>query len=169
MDISTSIIWLDDIQASKKELLGGKFYNLTELKAAGFLVPSGFGISTEAYEQFMEACGLKRKAANVYAIARSKKLSDLKNETNDLINSILTSEIPSNLDSLIRKNYSLLERQSGQKDIPVAVRSSGESEDLAGASFAGQYDTYLWVSGIESVFQHIRLCWASMFNETVLT
>ena len=169
MNTDTSIIWLDDPQGSNNKLLGGKFSNLAELTSAGFLVPRGFGITTVAYQQFMEASGLKEIATDIYAIADSRILSDLRNETTDLINCILTSEIPKNLDSLIRENYLLLEKQSGQKCVPVAIRSSGESEDLAGASFAGQYDTYLWVSGIESVFQHIRLCWASMFNETVLT
>jgi pyruvate, water dikinase len=49
------------------------------------------------------------------------------------------------------------------------VRSSGESEDLAGASFAGQYDTFLWIRGIEDVLRHVRRCWSGMFGEAVLT
>ncbi len=168
MNMDPTIIWLDGPQVSKNKLLGGKFHNLAELTSAGFVVPQGFGITTVAYEQFMKASGLKEMAADIYAIASPTNLSDLKSETTDLINRILTSQIPRSLDSLIRENYSLLEKRSGLNHVPVAIRSSGESEDLVGASFAGQYDTYLWVSGIESVFQHIRLCWASMFNETVL-
>jgi cytochrome P450 len=47
-------------------------------------------------------------------------------------------------------------------DVPVAVRSSATSEDGADASFAGQYDTYLWVTGADEVLRHVERCWASM-------
>ena len=51
----------------------------------------------------------------------------------------------------------------------MAVRSSGEAEDLADASFAGQYDTYLWIAGADAVLRHVRACWASMFGDTALS
>jgi pyruvate,water dikinase len=48
--------------------------------------------------------------------------------------------------------------------IPVAVRSSATAEDLPTASFAGQQDTYLWITGAEQVIQNVRKCWASLFT-----
>jgi pyruvate,water dikinase len=51
----------------------------------------------------------------------------------------------------------------------VAVRSSGVAEDLAGASFAGQYDTYLWIRGEAAVLDNVRRCWQGLFGEAVLT
>ena len=49
-------------------------------------------------------------------------------------------------------------------DVPVAVRSSATAEDLPGASFAGQQDTYLWIVGADSVVEHVRRCWASLYT-----
>jgi len=49
-------------------------------------------------------------------------------------------------------------------DLPVAVRSSATAEDLPGASFAGQQDTYLWVVGVDAILSHVRRCWASLYT-----
>src|SRR5262249_37605176 len=49
-------------------------------------------------------------------------------------------------------------------DVPVAVRSSATAEDTAEASFAGQQDTYLWISGVDEVTRHVVRCWASLFT-----
>ena len=65
--------------------------------------------------------------------------------------------------------YAELGRRCGERDVPVAVRSSGEAEDLAGASFAGQYDTFLWVRGADAVLAHMRRCWAGLFGAAVLS
>ncbi|MFQ5418975.1 MAG: PEP/pyruvate-binding domain-containing protein, partial [Anaerolineae bacterium] len=54
--------------------------------------------------------------------------------------------------------------QSPIPNLPVAVRSSATAEDLPGASFAGQQDTYLWIVGIEAVLSHVRKCWASLYT-----
>ena len=77
--------------------------------------------------------------------------------------------LPAELESAIREAYAELERRAGQPDVAVAVRSSGESEDLGGASFAGQYDTFLWIRGAEGLLAHVRRCWAGMFGAAVLT
>jgi pyruvate,water dikinase len=53
--------------------------------------------------------------------------------------------------------------------VPVAVRSSGVAEDLSGASFAGQYETYLWIIGADAVIEHARRCWTGLFGPQVLT
>jgi pyruvate, water dikinase len=77
--------------------------------------------------------------------------------------------LPADLETAIRDAYAELERRAGRQGLPVAVRSSGESEDLAGASFAGQYDTFLWIRGADDVLRHVRSCWAGMFGAAVLT
>ena len=77
--------------------------------------------------------------------------------------------MPGELETAIRRNYALLEEKTGRPGTPVAVRSSGEAEDLADASFAGQYDTYLWIAGADAVLRHVRACWASMFGDAALS
>jgi pyruvate,water dikinase len=85
------------------------------------------------------------------------------------VETIRTAPLPADLERQIRAGYAELERRTGRKDVPVAVRSSGESEDLAGASFAGQYQTYLWICGADAVLENMRACWAGMFADTVLS
>jgi pyruvate, water dikinase len=163
------ILWLDHDTAPGNPLLGGKFANLAEMTAAGFAVPPGFGVSTAAYRYFMKECGLVSEAQEVQQAARTLALPNMKARSANLVEAIASAPMPGKLESAVRANYALLEEKTGQKGVPVAVRSSSESEDLVGASFAGQYDTYLWITGADAVLQNIRACWASMFGEAVLT
>ncbi len=169
MSADPYIIWLDEDGAPGNALLGGKFANLAEMTAAGFAVPAGFGVSTAAYRHFMNETGLAAEAEAVQRSARSLALADIKARAVELVAAISSAPLPEELEAAVRKNYALLEGKTGETNLPVAVRSSGESEDLAGASFAGQYDTYLWITGADAVLENMRACWASMFGEAVLT
>jgi pyruvate,water dikinase len=72
--------------------------------------------------------------------------------------------IPGAIEEQIRKAYAALCASTGVRDVPVAVRSSATAEDLPGASFAGQQDTFLWVVGPDSVLEHVRRCWSSLYT-----
>ena len=163
------ILWLDHESAPDNPLLGGKFASLAEMTAAGFSVPPGFGVTTTAYRVFMTHAGLDDKAAFVREAVRRKALANIGSGRTKLVEAIGTDPMPDELETAIRRNYSILEERTGQAAVPVAVRSSGEAEDLADASFAGQYDTYLWVTGADAVLRHVRACWASMFGDTALS
>ncbi len=65
--------------------------------------------------------------------------------------------------------YAELSRRGRRQTSPVAVRSSAVTEDLAGASFAGQLETYLWVEGADAVLEHVRRCWGGFFTPEALT
>ena len=163
------VLWLDHASAPDNPLLGGKFASLAEMTAAGFAVPPGFGVTTAAYRVFMVHAGLDDKAAFVREAARGRAPADSGEARALLVEAIGASPMPDELENAIRRNYALLEERTGQDGVPVAVRSSGEAEDLADASFAGQYDTYLWISGAEAVLRHVRACWASMFGDAALS
>ena len=163
------ILWLDDRSAPRNPLLGGKFSSLAEVTASGTPVPHGFGITTAAYRQFMASAGLDDEARRIREAASDMALEDIKGQTTALVHGIMTVPLPKDVEEAIRENYAQLEERTGIPNVPVAVRSSGESEDLIGASFAGQYDTFLWICGIEAVLHHMRLCWASMFGAAVLS
>jgi len=163
------VLWLDDPSASGNPTLGGKFANLAEMTAAGFSVPPGFGVTTAAYRHFMAANGLTEEARRISKAAPDLKLAEIKGVTAPLLNGIANAPMPADLENEIRQGYARMEQQSGVEALPVAVRSSGESEDLAGASFAGQYDTFLWIRGADVVLERIRACWAGMFGEAVLS
>ena len=163
------ILWLDQEGAPENPLLGGKFASLAEMSAAGFAVPPGFGVTTTAYRVFMAHAGLDGKAALVREAARRTALADIGCARARLVEAIGTAPLPPTLETAIRRNYAILEEKTGRPGVPVAVRSSGEAEDLADASFAGQYDTYLWIAGADAVLRHVRACWASMFGDTALS
>lgn len=163
------ILWLHEPSAGGNPLLGGKFANLGEMTAAGFAVPPGFGITTAAYRYFLRFAGLEAETRRVREAASSLQLSDIKRETAALLAGIASAPFPADLEALVREHYNRLEERVGVRDVPVAVRSSGESEDLAGASFAGQYDTFLWICGADALLAHVRACWAGMFGEAVLS
>jgi pyruvate,water dikinase len=168
-EISPLVLWIDQPEAVGSRLLGGKFGSLAEMTAAGFAVPGGFGITTTAYRHFLESAGLADRARQVRASAVGADLATVQAISAEFAAAIEAAPLPADLEAAVRDAYAELERRTGQPDLPVAVRSSGESEDLAGASFAGQYDTFLWVRGIEQVLQRLRSCWAGMFGAAVLT
>lgn len=162
------ILWLDQDGASGNALLGGKFANLAEMTAAGFAVPPGFGISTAAYRHFIAETGLLAEVGAIQRSASKLALVDIKARSAELLGAIASAPLPLELEAAVRENYALLEEKTGERAVPVAVRSSGEAEDLTGASFAGQYDTYLWITGADAVLENMRACWASMFGEALL-
>jgi pyruvate,water dikinase len=168
-DTSPLVLWIDQPEAVGSRLLGGKFGSLAEMTAAGFAVPGGFGITTTAYRHFLSAAGLAERAGQVRAQAAGADLATVQALSAEFTAEIEAADLPADLETAVRAAYAELERRTGQPDLPVAVRSSGESEDLAGASFAGQYDTFLWVRGIEEVLRRVRSCWAGMFGAAVLT
>ena len=163
------ILWLDHGSAPANPLLGGKFASLAEMTAAGFSVPPGFGVTTAAYRAFMEHADLRPEAERVRNAARDMAVVDIGKDRARLVEAIGASPMPEALETAIRHGYRLLEERTGRAGVPVAVRSSGEAEDLADASFAGQYDTYLWIVGADAVLRQVRACWASMFGDTALT
>jgi pyruvate,water dikinase len=166
---SPFVLWIDDPAAVGSRQLGGKFGSLAEMTAAGFEVPGGFGITTSAYRRFLDAAGLAERARDVRIQAIGADLATVQAISTEFTAAIEGADLPVDLETAIRASYAELERRTGQPDLPVAVRSSGESEDLAGASFAGQYDTFLWVRGIDEVLRRVRSCWAGMFGAAVLT
>lgn len=138
--MGTRIRWLNDIGDGDLSWAGGKGANLARLSRLDLPVPPGFIITVESYRAFL--------AAN--------HLTDVDPDT--LSTRILSTPIPDDVIAPILEAY----RELGEPQ--VAVRSSGTAEDLASASFAGQHDTFLNVSGPESLLDAVRACWASLWS-----
>jgi pyruvate,water dikinase len=126
---------------------GGKGANLGELVRAGFPVPDGAVVTTDAYAAVVEHTGL---APIVTAAAEDEGVA--------VRAAFASVEIPAGLRTAILDAYALL--GSG----PVAVRSSATAEDLPGAAFAGQQDTYLNVVGPDALLDAVRRCWGSLWT-----
>jgi phosphohistidine swiveling domain-containing protein len=132
---------LGSLRAGDGALAGGKGANLGELIAAGFPVPDGFALTTDAYRLAAQAAAVDPADP----VASSERLR--------------TTEPPAAVARVALDAYHAL---GGG---PVAVRSSATAEDLAGASFAGQQDTFLGIVGDEALLDAVRGCWASLWNE----
>jgi pyruvate,water dikinase len=136
----------DDLAAA-----GGKGANLGELVRAGFPVPDGVVITTDAYATVVEHAGL---APAVAAAAEDDGAA--------LRAAFAAAEIPDDLRGAILGAHALLGNG------PVAVRSSATAEDLPGAAFAGQQDTYLNVVSADALLDAVRRCWGSLWTERAI-
>lgn len=127
-------------------LVGGKGANLVRLARAGFPVPDGFIITTAAYHTFATSAGIGQGQVDPAQLQAR----------------ISAAPISADLSAQILAAY---EQLGGPA---VAVRSSGTAEDLASASFAGQHDTFLDVSGAGALLTAVRACWASLWAPRVV-
>jgi pyruvate,water dikinase len=163
-----NVRWTDAPGATVAEL-GGKVNSLAEMVGAGFDVPPAFGITTTAFRAFMDAAGVADAIDRLRRDLDPGDLAQVQHVSDAICALIASSPLPAAVERDIRDAYAELERSSDHPGVPVAVRSSGVNEDLDGASFAGQYDTYLWISGADAVLEHVKRCWTGMFGPAVLT
>lgn len=143
---------------------GGKGANLGELTNAGIPVPPGFVITAETYRKFITKTGIADKINSMLEdldINNTVELQQVAEEIKDLI---INTEIPDELQRVIIEAYNALCIDVDIEDVIVAIRSSATAEDLPDASFAGQQETYLNITGIEDVLINVRKCWASLFE-----
>jgi pyruvate,water dikinase len=147
VDVDNALVLdLADLSADDIASVGGKAANLGELISAGFDVPPGFCITTDAYRRAVTGTAVESGTPTDAAAARA---------------AVLGAPFPIEVADAVREAYARLEAGAG----PVAVRSSATAEDLPGASFAGQQDTYLDVAGIDDVLDAVHRCWASLWTD----
>ena len=160
------ILWFEELGKEDIPLVGGKCANLGEMINAGIPVPPGFAVTAYAYKRFIEETRIAQK---IYDIL-DETITDPRNptqyeEASKKIRSLIESTpIPKDIRDAIVEAYRELSRRVGLKDVYVAVRSSATAEDLPGASFAGQQETFLNVRGEEEVLESVRKCWSSLFT-----
>ncbi|GAA4488452.1 phosphoenolpyruvate synthase [Rhodococcus olei] len=155
---------IGQVRLSDTPSVGGKAANLGELTHARFPVPPGFVVTREAYLDAMAAAGIRETlyARRVPSVDAGE--SDLAAAARELRESVLTAPVPDTLRTEIAAAY----RDLGDA-IRVAVRSSAPGEDAADTSFAGIHDSFTNVSGVDSVLDAVRRCWASLWSERALS
>jgi pyruvate,water dikinase len=163
------VVWLERADGGSFAQLGGKFASLAEMTQAGFGVPPAFAVTTRAYWAFMEQEGLREAARALRAGLDPADLPAVQRASAEITAHIEATPMPEAVAEEVRRGYGALCARAGVDALPVAVRSSGVAEDLAGASFAGQYETYLWITGADAVIEHVRRCWTGLFGPQVLT
>ncbi|WP_407411834.1 phosphoenolpyruvate synthase [Methanobrevibacter sp.] len=158
------VVKFEDLSKSDIGIAGGKGANLGELTQAGIPVPPGFVVTAQAYEKFMDEAGINDSVMKILDEIDINDTKALQAAAEKIKKIIIEAPIPEDLVLFIREFYNELCQRVGEDDTDVAIRSSATAEDLPEASFAGQQDTFLHVSGDDEVIEYIRKCWASLFE-----
>ena len=165
----TYVLRFDEVGKDNIPQVGGKGASLGEMVSAGLLVPPGFCITAQAYQDFLTEAGLQEPIDEILADMQPDDMEDVKTRSKMIRDLITQSAIPDAIEQQITEAYLELSRELEQPELAVAVRSSATAEDLPGASFAGQQDSYLNIRGVPSVLEHSRLCWASLWSHPAVT
>lgn len=158
------ISWFEEVNKESIALVGGKCSSLGELINAGVRVPPGFALTTHGFRQFMDGAGIRREVAQLLADVDHQDMDRLDAASAEIRAMIESRPISLELEDTIAEAYRKLSVRSCVPAVPVAVRSSATAEDLPGASFAGQQDTYLWIRGVDAVLHHVRRCISSLYT-----
>jgi pyruvate, water dikinase len=168
-----NILWFSDIMIEDIPLVGGKNASLGEmyskLTSKGVVVPNGFAVTAKAYWDFLDAGGLKKKMKKIVKDLDVEDIRSLKQTGKALRDLLMKEPIPKQIEDDIRKAYKELSKKTKKKNIDVAVRSSATAEDLPDASFAGQQETFLNISGEADLLKAVRKCFASLFNDRAIS
>ncbi len=168
---SDSSVWIldfEDIRIGDVDRVGGKTASLGEMIGAlgseGVQVPGGFAITAAAYRAFIAHGGLAEEMNHLLEGLDTVNIADLRTRGRRLRQLVLDAELPVDLRSEIVAAYDQL-----GDHVAVAVRSSATMEDLPDASFAGQQETYLNVSGHDSLLGACKRCFASLFTDRAIS
>ena len=167
-----SIRWFEELTNQDVPLVGGKNASLGEmigtLKAEGIRVPVGFATTAAAYRRFLAENELEEKIRGRLEEYRKKEKS--LHQSGDAIRRLIRrGSWPESLTLAIRDAYRKLGRRCGVEEVAVAVRSSATAEDLPDASFAGQQETFLNITGEEELLDACRRCYASLFTDRAIS
>ena len=164
--------WFKDIKIEDVGLVGGKNAALGEifcnLVPFGINVPDGFAVTAEAYDYFLEKAGVKGKIKKELLGLNTRDVVNLKRRGGAIRSMILKAAFPEDLKNEILSAYNELGQKYGAMP-DVAVRSSATAEDLPGASFAGQQETFLNVRGGERVLIFAKKAMASLFTDRAIS
>lgn len=157
------IVFLDANEpANDVATFGGKGAGLQFLLKSGIRVPQAFVVTAEGYRAAVPT-ELRSEVANqITALPTDLGTQQLEQETSEIRNRIVEATAGHPLTSELRASCERLQEMTGQSHLSVAVRSSSVTEDSNEKSFAGEHDTYLWVTDCDQVDYQLRQCWASL-------
>lgn len=158
--IKDLVVWFKEVDKSDIPLVGGKGANLGEMIQAGFPVPNGFIVTTNAYYQFLRENNLEEKIRHFINATNFDNTKSLNNASKLIKKHMMEGNLSEKLVKDVFRAYTKL---GGEAPL-VAVRSSATAEDLPDASFAGQQETFLNVQGEANLLLKIKEAWASLFD-----
>ena len=167
------IRWFQTLRMTDVEIVGGKNASIGEmiqgLAGAGVRVPGGFATTADAFRAFLTHNRIEEKINARLSALDVNDVVALAAAGREIRGWVEQGELPAQLEQAIRDGYAQLAQESGGLDPDVAVRSSATAEDLPEASFAGQQETFLNVRGADEVLRHVRLVFASLYNDRAIS
>jgi pyruvate,water dikinase len=167
-----NILWLHALRLSDLARVGGKNSSLGEmighLAGLGVSVPGGFATTAEAFKDFIAHNTLHQRIFDRLATLDVEDVPALNAAGAEIRSWVIDAPLQSQLDTDIRSAYAQLCADNGGSEIAVAVRSSATAEDLPDASFAGQQETFLNVTGADDVVRKVKEVFASLYNDRAI-
>ncbi|MGE8212658.1 MAG: PEP/pyruvate-binding domain-containing protein, partial [Stenotrophomonas sp.] len=170
--MNENILWLHELRLADLARVGGKNSSLGEmignLAGLGVSVPGGYATTSEAFKDFIAHNDLSKRIFDKLATLDVEDVTALTAAGKEIRGWVIDAPLQPQLDKDIRDAYAKLSAENGGGDIAVAVRSSATAEDLPDASFAGQQETFLNVTGADDVVHKVKEVFASLYNDRAI-
>ena len=169
--MKSQVIWFNQLGINNIDEVGGKNASLGEmisqLSGLGIRVPDGFATTADAFRNFLGQQNLDKKIQQRLAALNTDDVAELVAAGAEIRQWIVDTPFPESLLTDVSEAWQQLQAEG--HDVTVAVRSSATAEDLPDASFAGQQETYLNVSGLDNVLTAIKHVFASLYNDRAIS
>ncbi|GGD53188.1 phosphoenolpyruvate synthase [Pseudoxanthomonas indica] len=170
--MNENILWLHALRLADLARVGGKNSSLGEmighLAGLGVSVPGGYATTAEAFKDFIAHNDLSKRIFDRLATLDVEDVPALTAAGREIRGWVIDAPLQPELDRDIRQAYAQLCADNGGGDVAVAVRSSATAEDLPDASFAGQQETFLNVTGADDVVHKVKEVFASLYNDRAI-
>ncbi len=170
--MNQNILWLHELRLADLARVGGKNSSLGEmighLAGLGVSVPGGFATTAEAFQAFIAHNDLHQRIYDRLATLDVEDVPALTEAGRQIRGWVIDAPLQPELDAGIRAAYAQLCADNGGGEVAVAVRSSATAEDLPDASFAGQQETFLNVTGADDVVHKVKEVFASLYNDRAI-
>lgn len=167
------ILWFNEVTNKDVALVGGKNASLgemyQELVPKGVRIPNGFIITANGYQHFIKESGLDKEIEKNLVNLDTHDIADLQKRGKAIRKAFLKVGFPDDLKKEIKQSYKKLSKEYGVEEVDTAVRSSATAEDLPGASFAGEHETFLNIVGEEKVLHAVQGAFASLFTDRAIS
>ena len=172
MNDNKLVLWFDELQLADIPQVGGKNASLGEMRRElipkGVSIPDGYAVTAFAYRYLLESAGIRDQIKAVLSDLDTHDLQNLKDSGLKVRDLIYNAPFPDDLRTAIIEAYKKLCDEYGE-NTDVAVRSSATAEDLPDASFAGQQETYLNITGEDALLEACKHCFASLFTDRAIS
>jgi len=170
--LNADVLWLHELRLSDLAQVGGKNSSLGEmigqLAHLGVSVPGGFATTADAFRRFIAHNNLSQRIFDRLAGLDVEDVDALVKAGGEIRGWVINAPLQPELDRAIREGYRRMRDEAGDESLAVAVRSSATAEDLPDASFAGQQETFLNVTGEDDVVRKVKEVFASLYNDRAI-